>query len=75
MSSGPKQQPTHSPAVSVARAFLATIVALSFFTTVVSVGTASSAGLDTMACCIGKPGHESGTCSSGLLGASQQASA
>ena len=75
MSSGPKQHPIQSLAVSVARALLATIVALSFFTTVVSVGTASSAGSDTMACCIGKPGHESGSCSSRSARASQEASA
>jgi len=66
MSSGPNQYPIQSLAVPVARALLATIVALSFFTTVVSLGTAS-AGAGTMACCIGKPGHESGSCSSGLL--------
>lgn len=67
MSSGPKQHPIRSPLVPIARALLATIVALSFFTTVASLGTASSAGTSTMACCIGKPGHESGSCSSGLL--------
>jgi hypothetical protein len=67
MSSGPKQRPIRSLAVPVARALLATIVALSFFTTVVSLSAASSAGAGTMACCIGKPGHEAGSCNSGLL--------
>ena len=67
MSSGPIQHPIQSLAVTVSRALLAIVVALSFFTTVVSVGTASSAGAATMACCIGKPGHESGSCSTGLL--------
>lgn len=64
MSSGPRQHPIQSLAVPVARAILASILALSFFTTIAPLGSAS-AGL--MACCIGKPGHESGSCSSGLL--------
>lgn len=67
MSSGPKQHPIQSLAVTVARALLTIVVALSFFTTVVSVGSASSAGAASMACCIGKPGHESGSCRTGLL--------
>lgn len=67
MSSGPKQHPIYSLVVPIARTLLATIVALSFFTTVASLGTASFAGPATIACCIGKPGHESGSCNSGLL--------
>jgi len=67
MSSGPKQYQIQSLAIPTARALLAIILALSFFTTIVSIGTASSAGAGAMACCIGKPGHESGSCSTGLL--------
>jgi hypothetical protein len=67
MSSGPKQHLIRSLAVSVCRALLATLVAVSFFATTVSVGAASSGAAGMMACCIGKTGHDSGSCSSGLL--------
>jgi hypothetical protein len=67
MSSGSRPRPFRSQAVRVSRALIAILIASSFFTTVVSFGAASSAGAATMACCIGKPGHESGSCSSGLL--------
>lgn len=72
MSSGPKEHPIQFLAVPVARAVLAAIVALSFFTTVVSLPNASSAAPGAMACCIGKPGHESGSCSIGLLKTAQK---
>ncbi len=64
MSSGPGQHPIPSLVLPVARALLASIVALSFFATIAPLVSAS-AGL--MACCVGKAGHESGSCSSGLL--------
>jgi hypothetical protein len=67
MSSGPKHYSILSPAVSAVRALLVTILGLSFFATVVPLSIASSAEAGLMACCIGKPGHESGSCSSGLL--------
>lgn len=67
MSSGPKHNPIQTLTVAVARSLLAAIVALSFFTTVVSIGTAASPVGPGMACCIGKPGHESGSCRSGIL--------
>ncbi|MCM3902935.1 MAG: hypothetical protein ND866_14610 [Pyrinomonadaceae bacterium] len=67
MSLNPRQRPIQSLAVPVVRALLVIVVASSFFTAVVSLGTASSAGAATMACCIGKSGHESGSCSTGLL--------
>lgn len=67
MSSGPKQHPIQFLAVPVARTVLAGIVTLSFLATVVSLSTTSSAAPGAMACCIGKPGHESGSCSTGLL--------
>lgn len=68
MKSGPKQRLTKARAIRITRALVATVLALSFFATIVPLGSAS-AGL--MACCIGKPGHESGSCSTGLLKSSE----
>jgi hypothetical protein len=54
----------------VARVLVAAIVAASFLITVAPLGAASSAETGTMACCVGKAGHEGGSCSSGLLASS-----
>jgi hypothetical protein len=69
MSSSPRQHQIRSLAVPVARALLASIVTLSFFATMAQL-TKATAGL--MACCVGKSGHESGSCSSGLRKAARK---
>jgi hypothetical protein len=69
MSSGPKQHPIQSLVVHGARALLASIVTLSFFATMAPLGNAKAG---VMACCVGKTGHESGSCSSGLLQAANK---
>jgi hypothetical protein len=67
MSSDPRQHLIQALTVPLARSVLAIVLALSFLTTVVSFNTASSAATGTMACCIGKPGHETGSCKTGLV--------
>lgn len=56
--------------LAVARLLVASIVTASFLITVAPLGTASSAPDGMKDCCIGKPGHEAGACSSGLLASS-----
>ncbi len=51
----------------MARFLVASIVAVSFLITAAPLGTASSDETGVMACCVGKAGHEGGSCSSGLL--------
>lgn len=53
--------------LAVARLLVASIVTVSFLITVAPLGTSSSAGAGTMDCCVGKPGHEAGSCATGLL--------
>jgi hypothetical protein len=67
MNAGRNQQRAQSQAILVARAVLAATLALSFFTVLAPLGSASAGSSGLMACCIGKPGHESGSCSTGLL--------
>lgn len=67
MKSDPKQFRTRLRAMLAARVFVAAIVALSFLITVAPLGTASSDAAGMMDCCVGKPGHESGSCATGLL--------
>ncbi len=55
----------------VCRAFVAAIVLLSFLALIIPLGAATAGRSGLMACCIGKPGHESGSCSTGLLEAAQ----
>ena len=54
-------------ATPIARLLVAALVALSFLVTVVPLGASSSAAAGTMDCCVGKPGHEAGSCATGLL--------
>ena len=65
MKAGPDQQSVQSRAVLIGRAVLAAILALSFLAVLVPLTSASRSGL--MVCCIGKAGHESGSCSTGLI--------
>jgi hypothetical protein len=63
---GQGQQRVQSRAVSVGRPVLAAIMALSFLAVLLPLGaSAGSSGLK--ACCIGKAGHETGSCSTGLI--------
>src|SRR5688572_4260575 len=70
--SDPKQFWMQTRAALVARVFLASIVAASFLITVAPLGAASSAEIGLMDCCVGKAGHEGGSCSSGLLASSTE---
>ena len=70
--SDPKQVWMQTRAALVARVFLASIVAASFLITVAPLGAASSDETGLMACCVGKAGHEGGSCSSGLLASSTE---
>ena len=66
MNKGPSQQRAQSRSVSIGRPVLAAILALSFLTALLPLSvSAGSTGLK--ACCIGKAGHESGSCSTGLI--------
>ncbi len=58
--------------LAVARLLVASIVTASFLITVAPLGTASSAATGTMDCCIGKPGHETGSCATGLPASSEK---
>jgi len=64
--SDPRQYWIRPRATPIARLLVAAIVALSFLVTVLPLGT-TSAETGTMDCCVGKPGHESGSCATGLL--------
>lgn len=70
--SDPKQVWMQTRAALVARVFLASIVAASFLITVAPLGAASSDESGLMDCCVGKAGHEGGSCSSGLLASSTE---
>jgi hypothetical protein len=70
--SDPKQFWIQTRAALVARVFLASIVAASFLITLAPLGAASSDDSGLMACCVGKAGHEGGSCSSGLLAPSTE---
>ena len=65
MKVGPDQQRVQSRVMLIGRAVLAASLALSFLAVLVPLGRASGSGL--MACCVGKAGHESGSCSTGLI--------
>lgn len=71
MNKGPSQQRAKSRAVSIGRPVLAAILALSFLAVLFPLGAlAGNSGLK--ACCIGKAGHESGSCSTGLVESRRQ---
>jgi hypothetical protein len=70
--SDPKQFWMQTRVALVARVFLASIVAASFLTTLAPLGAASSDEIGLMDCCVGKAGHEGGSCSSGLLASSTE---
>jgi len=72
MKAGPKEQYVTAWAIPIARGLVAAIVALSFLAFLVPLGSASAGSAGLMACCIGKPGHESGSCSTGLLESPRQ---
>ena len=66
MKAGPGQQRVQSRAMSIGRPVVAAILALSFLSVLLPLSvSAGSTGLK--ACCIGKSGHESGSCSTGLI--------
>jgi hypothetical protein len=67
MKADPDQQRVQSRVMSIGRAVLAAILALSFLAFLVPLGKASADGSGLKACCIGKAGHESGSCSTGLI--------
>ena len=70
--SDPKHVWMQTRAALVARVFLASIVAASFLITLAPLGAASSDASGLMDCCVGKAGHEGGSCSSGLLASSTE---
>lgn len=72
MKAGSKHHWAQSRAMPIARALVAIVVALSFFAMVVTLGLASTGEPGLMACCIGKPGHESGSCNTGLPESAEQ---
>ncbi|MGH9957353.1 MAG: hypothetical protein ACREBC_09515 [Pyrinomonadaceae bacterium] len=72
MKAGPKDRWAPSRAMLIARALVSTIVALSFLATLLTFALASADEPGLMACCIGKPGHESGLCRTGLLVSAEQ---
>jgi hypothetical protein len=72
MTSDLKQGWTQTRTALVARLLVASIVTASFLITVAPLGTASSAATGTMDCCVGKPGHVPGSCSTGLLASSKK---
>lgn len=61
-----KQQRERRLVILISRVLIATCVVLSFLATVVSADFSSSRQT-MMDCCVGKPGHEAGSCSSGLF--------
>jgi hypothetical protein len=66
MNKGPFQQRAQSRAVSIGHPVLAAILTLSFLAVLLPLGaSADNSGL--RACCIGKAGHETGSCSTGLI--------
>lgn len=65
--SGPKQNPIQLRAMLVVRGLVATVVALSFVAAIAPFVSVSSGATGLMPCCIGKPGHEQGSCDSGLM--------
>ncbi len=67
-----KQFSMQTRAALVARVLLASLVAASLLTTLASLSTVSSAETGVMACCVGKTGHEGGSCSSGILTSSAE---
>ena len=70
--SDPKQFWMQTRAALVARVLLAAIVAASFLITLAPLGAASSEAMGLMDCCVGKAGHEEGSCSSGVLASSTE---
>ncbi|HKY28308.1 MAG TPA: hypothetical protein VJM12_10210 [Pyrinomonadaceae bacterium] len=62
------QQGTRSWAMSIGRALMASVVLLSLLSVLLPLIRAS-ANSGLKACCVGKAGHESGSCSTGLLAA------
>lgn len=72
MKAGPKDPWAPSRAIPIARALVSMIVALSFLATLLTFAVASADEPGLMACCIGKPGHESGSCRTGLLESTEQ---
>lgn len=67
MNAGTSQQRVQSRAMSIGRAVVAAILALSFLAVLVPLSNASTGSSGLRACCIGKAGHESGSCSTGLI--------
>src|SRR5690242_12680598 len=51
----------------VARIIIATALTLTLLSSIIQPGLASSHHLCTMACCLGKPPHEAGSCSVAFL--------
>lgn len=70
--SDPKQYRMQTRAAIGARLFLAAVVASSFLISFAPLGTASSEEIGLMDCCVGKAGHEGGSCSSGILTSSAE---
>lgn len=67
MKAGPDQQRAQSRAMSIGRAVVAAILALSFLAVWLPLSSVSAGSSGLKACCIGKAGHESGSCSTGLI--------
>lgn len=72
MNADPAQQRVRSRAISIGRSVLAAILALSFLAGLVPLSNESAGSASLRACCIGKSGHESGSCSTGLIASGTQ---
>ena len=71
----PKQPRFIAACNAFARYAAAIILVLSFLGPLVTIGEAAATESELMACCIGKVGHESGTCDAGLTAESPNAPA
>lgn len=67
MNVGRNQQRAQPWAMCTGRSVVASVALVSLLSAFLPLGTASADNSGLKACCIGKAGHESGSCSTGLL--------